>query len=65
MIKAIVFDFDGVIVDSEKIWLDTKIKSLRINNIQIKKNVNTKLFIGISSNIFFRKFIPKKNIETF
>ena len=61
MIKAIVFDFDGVIVDSEKIWLDTKIKSLRINNIQIKKNVNTKSFIGVSSNIFFRKFIPKKN----
>jgi len=63
MIKAIVFDFDGVIVDSEKIWLDTKIKSLRINNIQIKKNVNTKSFIGVSSNIFFRKFIPKKNYQ--
>ena len=63
MIKAIVFDFDGVLVDSEKIWLDTKIKALRINNVKIKKNINIKSFIGVSSNIFFRKFIPKKNYQ--
>lgn len=61
MIKAIVFDFDGVLVDSEKIWLDAKINALKINNIKIKKNINIKSFIGVSSDIFFKKFIPKKN----
>ena len=60
MIKAIVFDFDGVIIDSEKIWLDTKIKALKINNIKIKSNIKFKSLIGISSNFFFKKFIPKK-----
>ena len=63
MIKAIVFDFDGVLVDSEKIWLNAKIKALRINNIKIKKKINIKSFIGVSSNIFFRKVIPKKNYQ--
>lgn len=61
MIKAIVFDFDGVLVDSEKIWLNAKINALKINNIKIKKNINIKSFIGVSSDIFFKKFIPKKN----
>ena len=54
MIKAIVFDFDGVIIDSEKIWLDTKIKALKINNIKIKSNIKFKSLIGISSNFFFK-----------
>jgi HAD superfamily hydrolase (TIGR01509 family) len=60
MIKAIVFDFDGVIIDSEKIWLDSKIKALKINNIKIKSNIKFKSLVGISSNVFFKKFIPKK-----
>ena len=37
MIKAIIFDFDGVIVDSEKIWLNTKINTLKKCNIKINK----------------------------
>lgn len=61
MIKAIVFDFDGVIIDSEKIWLDAKIKALKKNKIKLKKNTNFNSYIGISSRIFFKKFIPKKN----
>jgi putative hydrolase of the HAD superfamily len=60
MIKAIVFDFDGVIVDSEKIWLDSKIKALKINNIKIKNNIKFKSLVGISSDVFFKRFIPKK-----
>ncbi len=61
MIKAIVFDFDGVIIDSEKIWLNAKIKALKKNKIKLKKNTNFNSYIGISSRIFFKKFIPKKN----
>ena len=61
MIKAIVFDFDGVLVDSEKIWLKTKINALKKNKIEVKKNINLNLYHGISSEVFFKKFIPKKN----
>jgi HAD superfamily hydrolase (TIGR01509 family) len=61
MIKAVVFDFDGVIVDSEKIWLNTKINALKKNKIKVKKNINFNLFHGASSEYFFKKIIPKKN----
>ena len=42
MIKAIVFDFDGVLVDSEKIWLKTKINALKKNKIEVKKKYKFK-----------------------
>jgi putative hydrolase of the HAD superfamily len=60
MLKAIVFDFDGVIVDSEKIWLNAKKKALIKCNIKIKNFINPNLYSGVSSKIFFKKFIPKK-----
>lgn len=60
MLKAIVFDFDGVIVDSEKIWLNVKKKALIKCNIKIKKNINLNPYSGVSSKIFFKKFIPKE-----
>ena len=39
MIKAIILDFDGVIIDSEKIWLKSKIEALSKNNINIQKTI--------------------------
>lgn len=59
MIKAIIFDFDGVIINSEKIWLKAKIKALKKNNIKIYKKINLITNLGLGSNNFFLKFIPK------
>lgn len=59
MIKAIVFDFDGVIVDSEKIWLASKIKTLKDLKLKLPKNKNIKQFYGVNSKIFFERNIGK------
>lgn len=63
MIKAIILDFDGVIIDSEKIWLKSKIEALSKNNIHIQKKINKNFCLGLNSYSFFRKFIPKKYIQ--
>ena len=63
MLKAIVFDFDGVIVDSEKIWLNVKKNTLIKCKIKINKITNLNLYNGVSSKIFFKKFIPKKTYQ--
>ena len=60
MIKAIILDFDGVIIDSEKIWLKSKIEALSKNNIHIQKKINKNFCLGLNSNSFFKKFIHKK-----
>lgn len=61
MIKAIVLDFDGVIIDSEKIWLKTKIQTLNKHKINLQNNLNS--FLGVNSKIFFKKFIPKNEYK--
>jgi HAD superfamily hydrolase (TIGR01509 family) len=63
LLKAIVFDFDGVIVDSEKIWLNVKKNTLIKCKIKINKITNFNLYSGVSSKIFFKKFIPKKTYQ--
>ena len=58
MIKAIIFDFDGVLVDSEKHWTKLKLKTLKILNINKKHpKVMFKKFIGTQSEVFFKKIL--------
>jgi HAD superfamily hydrolase (TIGR01509 family) len=53
VIKSLVFDFDGVIVDSEKYWLQAKVETLEKIGFS-KKEIKYKS-LGISSQTFFIK----------
>lgn len=58
MIKAIIFDFDGVLVDSEKHWTRLKLKTLKLLNIKKKHpKIVFKKFIGMQSEVFFKKIL--------
>ena len=57
MIKAIIFDFDGVIVYIEKIWLNNKINTLKKCNIKINKKKKLNSYLGVSSAVFFKDII--------
>ena len=59
MIKAIVFDFDGVIVNSEHIWLNSKLNTLKDLKLKLPKRNQLIKYNGYSSDFFFKKFIKK------
>jgi beta-phosphoglucomutase-like phosphatase (HAD superfamily) len=53
-IKGILFDFDGVIADSEKLWFSSAISTLKKMNIAYDKSINQKSTIGIISEHLFK-----------
>lgn len=59
-IKAIIFDFDGVIFDTEPLWFDSAISSLKKLKLKYNKKITYKDTIGIESNIVFEKLLNKK-----
>ncbi len=71
-IKAIVLDFDGVIIDDEKIWEDTK-KYLPIDKIKIDKDKDLMIqikylkliifYINIEDNAFISCSFKKKRVR--
>ena len=63
-IKGILFDFDGVIADSEKMWFDIAISTLKILGIPYDKTVKQKATIGIISEHLFQMLIlePKYDL---
>ena len=59
-IKAIIFDFDGVIFDTEPLWFNAAISSLKKLELEFDKKITYKDTIGIESNIVFEKLLDKK-----
>ena len=53
-IKGILFDFDGVIAESEKIWFGTAILTLKKMGLNYDKSVKQKSTIGIISEDLFK-----------
>ena len=62
-INGILFDFDGVVVDSEKTWFDIAISTLKKMNIQYDKSIKQKATIGIISKDLFRMLILDKSFD--
>ena len=45
MVKAIIFDMDGVITDSEPLWADAVEEQFRLHGIVIKHNEEYNQFV--------------------
>ncbi len=60
--KAIVFDFDGVVVDSEPLYEETATELFSEYGITIPKN-DWKIFKGVSEKKFFELAIEKYKID--
>ena len=58
-IKAIIFDFDGVIFDTEPLWFAAAITSLNKLELKYDKKIGYKDTLGIESSIVFEKLLNK------
>ena len=64
-LDAIIFDFDGVIFDTEPLWFKASIKTLKKLNLPFNKKITYKSTIGIHSDKVFEMLINKKlNLST-
>ena len=59
-IKAIIFDFDGVIFDTEPLWFKSAISSLKKLKLTYNNKMTYKDTIGVESNVVFEKLLNKK-----
>ena len=62
-IKVILFDFDGVIADSEKLWFSSAISTLKRMNIAYDNSIKQKSTIGIISEHLFQTLITDKQYD--
>ena len=60
-IRGILFDFDGVIAESEQIWFGTALLTLKKMGIKYDKSIKQKSTIGIISEHLFRKLILEED----
>ena len=60
-VRGILFDFDGVIAESEQIWFGTALLTLKKMGITYDKSIKQKSTIGIISEHLFQKLILEEN----
>lgn len=60
-IKGILFDFDGVIAESEQIWFGTALVTLKKMGMKYDRSIKQKSTIGIISEHLFQKLILEEN----
>ena len=65
-IKGILFDFDGVIAESEQIWFGTALVTLKKMGIEYDRSIKQKSTIGIISEHLFQRLILEEgyNLST-
>ena len=65
-VKCVIFDFDGVLADTETGRFDQLAEILNERGIDLKKRLKREQLIGLSTSAFFRKYFPEfseKDIE--
>ncbi len=60
-IKGILFDFDGVIAESEQIWFGTALVTLKKMGIKYDRSIKQKSTIGIISEHLFERLILEES----
>ncbi len=59
-LDAIIFDFDGVIFDTEPLWFKASIRTLKKLNFAINNNITFKQTIGIHQDKVFEILLNEK-----
>lgn len=59
-LDAIIFDFDGVIFDTEPLWFKASVKTLKKLNFQINNQITYKQTLGIHSDKVFEMLMNNK-----
>ena len=59
-LDAIIFDFDGVIFNTEPLWFKASIITLKKLNLKINNNITYKNTLGIQSNKVFEMLLNEK-----
>ena len=67
MKKLIIWDFDGVIADSEKLWVSVWVETLqKEKNISLSINEKSDLLVGVADKLRkerLEKYFPGLNLD--
>lgn len=62
-LKAIIWDFDGTIADTQKIHAKTEVQTLKKYGIKISEHEITKRFAGVKLSIIFKTLFKENNAD--
>ncbi len=63
MIKAVIFDFDGVIADTEHVHYEAFKKVLNLNNYDLTENEYYSSYLAYDDKTFFAEYYQHKNLD--
>lgn len=63
MIKAVIFDFDGVIADTEHVHYEAFKKVLNLNNYDLTENEYYSNYLAYDDKTFFVKYYEHNNLD--
>ncbi|MDD4290124.1 MAG: HAD family phosphatase [Patescibacteria group bacterium] len=63
-LKAIIWDFDGTIADTQKMHAKTEVQTLKKYGIKISEHEITQRFAGVKLSVIFKTLFDENNITT-
>jgi len=62
-LKAIIWDFDGTIADTQKIHAKTEVQTLKKYGIKISERELTERFAGVKLSVIFKTLFDENNVK--